>query len=182
MIIVEGPDGAGKTTLINKLVKGTGLPVAPRVVSKDAEAMTDLVAWTEENVKKGWQNVIFDRHRLISEPIYGPVLRPEFEPKFDDQGWLHSMYHEFYMGVRPLVIYCLPSFDVVWENVKDDPSNRVVGQRQQLRAIYGAYLNRAMVEQLFNPSTFLYDYTDSSAPMLDSYFVSTIKRLAEENK
>ena len=68
MIIVEGPDGAGKTTLIRQLQeRWPDLAVAPRVVSKDAEAMVDLQEWVNINLSDGPQYKIFDRHRLISE-------------------------------------------------------------------------------------------------------------------
>ena len=49
MIIVEGPDGAGKTTVLQDLKTVFDLPVAPRVVSKETEAMVDGVrAYAEE--------------------------------------------------------------------------------------------------------------------------------------
>src|ERR687883_686991 len=99
MIIVEGPDGGGKTTLITKLSDLFDLPIAERVVSKEARAMVDLVQWTERNVSEGSQHTLFDRHRLISEPIYGAILRDRFEPGFDDAKWLHEMMYRFYRYV-----------------------------------------------------------------------------------
>lgn len=159
MIIVEGPDGAGKTTLINHLVEVLDLPVAPRVVSKDAEAMTDLVRWTEDNVKRGFQATIFDRHRLISEPIYGPILRGDLTPEFADHQWFGDMMASLYHS-EPILIYCLPPFDTVYNNVKGDPDNKVVSGGPQIRAIWGGYLNKAVTEVALRPETFLYDYTD----------------------
>lgn len=161
MIIVEGPDGAGKTTLIKELVERTGLEVAPRVVSKDAEAMTDLVKWTEENVAAGFQMKIFDRHRLISEPIYGPILRSETQPGFSDPQWFYSLLHQFY-DLEPIVIYCLPPFEVVWKNIENDRDNKVVARAPIMRAIWGAYYNKAMTEHVLNKSTWIYDYTDEN--------------------
>lgn len=183
MIIVEGPDGGGKTTLINNtLVERTGLPVAPRVVSKDAEAMTDLVKWTEENVRQGWQDVIYDRHRLISEPIYGPILRERFEQRFDNPEWLHEMFFELYHRVQPLIIYCLPPFSVVWKNVRNDDENKVVQDKQNIRAIYGAYLNRAMLEGVLYKDAFIYDYTDTqAAKYLQNYLVSMVDKKLQES-
>lgn len=162
MIIVEGPDGAGKTTLINQLVEVTGLPVAPRVVSKDAEAMVDLKKWTEDNVAKGWQSIIYDRHRLISEPIYGSVLRNKFEPGFDDPTWLYLMNHQLYQVVNPIIIYCLPPFETVLDNTKDDPDNAVVAGHK-IRKIYAQYVAKFASDMALNPqNTFKYDYTDTT--------------------
>lgn len=181
MIIVEGPDGAGKTTLIRALVDGTGLEVAPRVVSKGAEAMVDLVKWTEYNVRAGWQPIIYDRHRLISEPIYGPILRERFEQKFDNPEWLHEMFFTFYQRVKPLIIYCIPPFPAVWKNVQDDDDNKVVQDKKNIRAIYGAYLNRAMLEGILYDRAFIYDYTDTQAAgYLRGYFISRINQLKTE--
>src|SRR5215211_3588455 len=103
LIIVEGPDGSGKTTLIEKLASEFNFPVMPRVVNKDTEAMVDLVKWTEEDLTKGFGPRIYDRHRLISEPIYGSVVRHEMQPGFDDIHWLHAMQANL-RAIRPVVI------------------------------------------------------------------------------
>ena len=162
MIVVEGPDGAGKTTLIKEIQEVTGLEVAPRVVSKDAEAMVDLVKWTEDNVARGFQNLIFDRHRLISEPIYGPILREAPQPGFDDLHWFTHQLFAFYL-LRPVVIYCLPPFERVWDNVRNDPTNRVVQDKATIRQIYGAYFNKAVTDHVLERmNIWVYDYTDQT--------------------
>lgn len=145
MIIIEGPDGSGKTTLIKQLAGVTQLPIAPRVVSKDAEAQVDLVEWVEQNLKQGFQATMFDRHRLISEPIYGPTLRAKAEPMFDNFIWLSNQLHRFY-GMGPVIIYCLPPFEAVWESVRSDPDNKVVHDERTARAIYNLYVTRASLD------------------------------------
>lgn len=173
MIVVEGPDGAGKTTLIEFLVEKLEFPVAPRVVSKDAEAMVDLKQWVEDNVRGGWQPVIFDRHRLISEPIYGPVLRAQLEDGFSNTGWFYSQLRAFY-ACNPTIIYCLPPLGRVWENVKNDPDNRVVADWRTIQIIWGSYFNKAMTEYSLKPkATWLYDYTD---PHVDRLFLPELIR------
>lgn len=145
MIIVEGPDGSGKTTLIKQLAGVTQLPIAPRVVSKDAEAQVDLVEWVEKNLQQGFQATLFDRHRLISEPIYGPILRSKSEPMFDNFIWLSNQLFSLYkMG--PVIIYCLPPFGAVWESVRNDPDNKVVHDERTARAIYNLYVTRASLD------------------------------------
>lgn len=178
MIIVEGPDGSGKTTLIKKLSERTGLSVSPRVVSKDAESMVDLKTWTEMNVKQGWQPLIFDRHRLISEPIYGPVLRTKAEPGFGDSEWFYDQLYRFYRA-EPFIIYCLPPFSAVWENVRSDPDNTVVAHEGTCRSIYGAYFNKAHTEQVLYKHSFMYDYTESTlAALQENYFCARVSELA----
>lgn len=159
MIIVEGPDGAGKTTLISQLQERYGFEVAPRVVTKGAEAMVDLQLWVEENIEAGFQYRIFDRHRLISEFIYGPLLRKEQQPGFTDLTWSWIQLERLYTRVNPLVIYCLPRLEVVAENVfNSGDENKVV--LEHIEAMYTAYVHRASLDLTFRPMhTFVWDYT-----------------------
>lgn len=144
MIIVEGPDGGGKSTLVKKLAQELRLPVADKVVASDTTAMVDLVKWTEDNVARGFQPTIFDRHRLISEPIYGPILKPRQDSNFCDLTWLSQQLWLFY-GCKPVIIYCLPDIRTVRANVaREDSDNEVVAGR--IAAIYAAYVNRATLD------------------------------------
>lgn len=156
MIVVEGPDGAGKSTLIQAIVERFGFPIAPRVVSKDAEAMVDLKAWTESNVSQGFHTRVYDRHRLISEPIYGSILRSRFEPGFSSVVWLNAMYTQFYMRCAPILIYCIPPYDTVRENLKNDADNAVVAPK--IRRIYAQYVAKAASDAA-QVGAFVHDYT-----------------------
>jgi hypothetical protein len=162
MIIVEGPDGSGKTTLLKQLAaEFPDIPIAPRVVSKDAEAMVDLKQWTEENVAKGWQDTFYDRHRLISEPIYGAVLRDSPEPGFDDFSWMFVSLLTFYTACSPIVIYCLPPLEVVLSNLEGDADNEVINPKASV--IYAAYVAALSRDYLFRPTrTLIYDYTGNT--------------------
>lgn len=177
MIIVEGPDGAGKTTLIESIVEATGLPVAPRVVSKDAEAMVDLKKWVKDNIAGGFQKMIFDRHRLVSELIYGPILRSKPEPGFDDPEWLHEHLFGLYREVKPFIIYCLPPAQAVWQNVMTDDDNKVFHSNPTaVHQIYELYRTKAVTDSLFHSRAFIYDYTDkATAEMTLSYLIRVIK-------
>lgn len=161
MIVVEGPDGAGKTTLIRDIRQFFNIPVAPRVVSKGAEAMTDLKVWTENNVSLSFHKMIYDRHRLISEPIYGSVLRDYFEPGFGDPEWLWKMYRKFYTQANPLIIYCLPSWEVVEKNVANDTEDQPDHVRAKIRSIYAQYAAKAAVDAAVHERAVIYDYTQS---------------------
>lgn len=159
MIIVEGPDGAGKTTLIKALLeRWPFLQLAPRVVSKDAEAMVDLPAWVENNLDHwGEKPMLFDRHRLISETIYGPVLRGSAEQGFDNVVQMMLWMRAFYL-CQPIIIYCLPPLEVVKTNIWDDPDNAVV--EGKMEAIYQMYCTRAAIDEEATPArVFIYDYT-----------------------
>lgn len=180
MIVVEGPDGAGKTTFISQLVEATGLPVAPRVVAKDTTAMGDLQRWVHENVTRGWHETIYDRHRLISEPIYGLVMRPDTpEPGFSDLSWFYAMLEEFYHS-KPVVVYCLPPFEVVWENImKDDDNKTFHREGRKVRQIWTAYMNKACTEfALRKGYVWVYDYTTDDP----SYYIRHIQRVIDKRR
>lgn len=165
MIVVEGPDGAGKTTLINRLREDLGVEVAPRVVSKDTEAMVDLLRWVHTNLRMGWQPTLFDRHRLISEPIYGPIVRGHLEQGFDDVVWFHEALKKFYL-IEPVIIYCLPSFETVWRNVMSSEDNAVFHKDgHRVQAIWGAYFNKAVTDHALYKKAWIYDYTHVHAEL-----------------
>lgn len=161
MLIVEGPDGAGKTTLIRQLQERYGFEVAPRVVDKDTNAMGDLKSWVEQNLEAGFQDLIFDRHRLISEPIYAPIMGRPAAPGFDDVIWLNRQYQEFW-AINPVVIYCIPPKKAVVDNVWDDPDNRSI--RPYIDVIYNAYVARAAQDWVFGRNLVdIWDYTRDGA-------------------
>lgn len=159
MIIVEGPDGAGKTTLIRNIAEAyPDLEVAPRVVSKETNALTDMKRWVNDNLTEGFQYRLFDRHRLISEFIYGPILRGNDQHSgFDDGGWVYWSLKRF-QEINPLIIYCLPPFNAVQFNVNQGDDNLAV--QDHIKAIYAGYVHRATLDMLAGRNVVIYNYTD----------------------
>ena len=159
MIIFEGPDGAGKTTLIEAFQDAFNIPVAPRVVTKDTKAMVNLQTWVDKNLDEGFQYTIFDRYRLISESIYGPILRGTPQPGFSNITWMAPRLDRFYR-LKPIIIYCLPPLETVKANLLNDPDNTAV--ESKIDAIYSAYVARAALDYSLSPGTVkIWDYTRS---------------------
>lgn len=158
MIIVEGPDGAGKSTLIRQIQKRwPDLEVAPRVVSPDTKDLVDLQQWVDHNLAEGFQYKLFDRYRLISEFIYGPALRYQMRPGFTSRVWTQVSMRKF-RDISPVIIYCMPPLEIVKANIENDPENEVV--LEKIEAVYTGYLHRIALDSLIdNFKVIVWDYT-----------------------
>ncbi len=155
MIVVEGPDGGGKSTLVHLLSSKLKVPVANKVVGSDTQPLTDLAAWTENNVSRGFQAMIFDRHRLISEPIYAPLKSADPSGKFLDLGWMSEMMWAFY-AAHPIIIYALPDLESVRANVQD-PSTENEFVVEWINHIYAGYVAKIAAD-LTRQNVRLYNY------------------------
>ena len=106
MIICEGTDNGGKTTLAKKLslefdlkiIKSSGPP-------ESKESLIERVKYSLEQSRKGI-NFLYDRYPLISEWIYGPVLRNK---NLLDNEEGNQLWKEF-IEIKPLIIYCRPPY------------------------------------------------------------------------
>jgi hypothetical protein len=163
MIVVEGPDGAGKTTLIKEIRAQFPVVVADRLVSPEARpVVTDMRLATESRTRGLNQGVVFDRHPLISGPIYHAILGGTTNTfMFEDLGWLTFM-NTLFEQAKPTLIYCIPPRKVCLEdNVSCWPSHASYDDRE---AIYDLYMARASLD-LGTGRAEHYDYTEGSGHM-----------------
>jgi len=159
VIILEGVDGGGKTTLAQKLSKALDLPMHPRASDSLTGPVKDLYGWTVADMTT-WDEQplsIYDRHPLISENIYGPYVRNDVRPGFE-MGNPEIAYMRKFLRQNALVIICLPPFQVVQENVSADPEGQMPGVVDNLRHIFDCY---EMMPLLWPSDSHIarYDYT-----------------------
>lgn len=165
-IIIEGPDGAGKTTLISHLRETFGLEQAPRFSTSLGGPVDDLIRRTWDDVLSWHQRtgaVIYDRHPLISELIYGPLVRGDVAAGFSGttaRYLMQRLYRE------ALIVLCLPPQDVVRANVHKDGEAQMPGVVQQIDTIWSLYRNLAV--QWPTPRLVQYDYTQEQDDQLNS--------------
>lgn len=132
---------------MEKLSSDLGLPKVAKAVNSKAQVEVDLPEWLWASLRRGVEAKkrhnphIYDRHALISEPIYGPAWRQGWEepgPRemFSDLDWLSVMLREFY-DLSPVIVCCLPPWGVVYHNLAKTQQPTMVIENWQ--NVYWAY-------------------------------------------
>jgi len=118
ILIVEGMDNTGKTTLCDQLSRAFDLPLihsigGPGISSKE---MTDWIKlWLHRGRAIG--GIVIDRLSLISEPIYGELLRGQSNLDPEDARETWALVAE----MSPTIIYCRPPLDTILRSMEDRP-------------------------------------------------------------
>lgn len=173
VILLEGMDNTGKSTLFKRI-----LAVAPRLTltlaSKDAGAdtkkrMNTILAIANSVIHGSYEfNVLLDRVHVISEEIYGPVIRGS--STFGDC-W--EEYWQRFLELDPVVIYCRPPRDLIFENIeKRAQMEGVVDRGAALLKAYDTFIGEKIVLEIPSDKFYVYDYTqDPEAKIL----ITTLK-------
>jgi hypothetical protein len=151
LLIIEGPDGAGKTTLARGFggaYHHEGPP--PPGVNLFQYYCAVVRTVHSENRRR---TTVFDRLAL-SETVYGPIMRGGSRVSKAD-------YQEFLAATRAygaIHVLCLPPFPVALENWRRNRGAEYVADEGKFRQVYEAFA-------LASPSADLvYDYTRGGRP------------------
>lgn len=157
MIIVEGPDGGGKSNLVSRIEMDWSLKREPKAVTSAAESLFPMGQYIEDELDKGFGMRLYDRFALISSPMYLMLENRTFVDPLTNYEWLKIQYRRL-KRLDPVIIYCLPPLSVVKENLrKDDNSGGKV--RDHIEEIYYGYV-AWYARDGFNTSTMVWDYTN----------------------
>lgn len=116
LVIVEGPDGAGKSTLIQNLVALGGFVSAhtggpPR----DKQDLEDKLGKVTQALDAAGHNIlVLDRHPAVSDPIYSKVTGSR---SFATPGGLGEQVG----ALNPVFVYCRGSADSMSGNISKSP-------------------------------------------------------------
>lgn len=157
MLVIEGPDGAGKSTLIRQL-KGAypGIKLAPRACTSLAGPLsgTELVHWLRTyGVMPGY---VYDRHPCISGPVYDAVYAYPVEGWVG--AWVQGTLYELRENAR--VIYCRPPRREIVKSVNESAQMDGVDRKiHQIIDTYDAIMGSMILHER-------YDWTRDELPSL----------------
>ena len=174
-IIIEGPDGSGKTTLFNYLLdRDFTFQPHKRASTSVGGPVSDLEQWVVDdmvNLSTAMPSV-YDRHPLISEPIYGPTCRGRAKPPFGDMSWVFVQQEA--LAKEALVIFCCPPLTVVRENVRVE--QQMPGVAANLAELFALY----QLASLAWPGVQIrYDYTRHNQGALLNHIDTIFGRYAD---
>lgn len=159
MIVVEGPDGAGKTTLVRKLQEEFGLTEGARgtsnrkllytvTVPDTMRALADAVYGRREYPTQVWDRLYY------SELVYADIVGRPIEFTDAQQSHVQSIVGALHCPV----ILCLPPLNTVIANVLATKDDQMSGVVENTRTIYHRY-EQLFQDDVFPENTLLYDYT-----------------------
>lgn len=122
IIILEGPDGGGKTTLAAQLSNQTGYPIVRRGYPKTNEEKQQMLQEYIDIIKKG-KNVIFDRS-WYSEIVYGPIMRDDSVITYPAMYELERLLAK----AGAIVIYCTGAKNTLWKRCQKRGEDYIVSR------------------------------------------------------
>lgn len=108
MIICEGMDNSGKSVMAKRISEMFNIPLITRLSNPEKGKPPDNSYMVNHTLNMLELNpkAVFDRFPVISEAVYGPILRGG--NAFDTGPYLWNFYLEKLRSIRPLIIYCRP--------------------------------------------------------------------------
>jgi thymidylate kinase len=156
-VICEGPDGTGKSTLIESArqkdkyfvrFQSSGPPPT-------LETVTAVLFWLRQFPKA--IHVVCDRLPCISDRVYGPILR-----KVD---LFKGLPLNFGLGAADVIIYCRPPIEVMMRNAQT--GTHLAGVAEKQKALIQGYDELFMrIEKELPAKVIRYDFTKESAEEL----------------
>lgn len=156
IVVVEGPDGGGKSTLIDNLrleskrhyvaLRRSGAP-------DNADEIVTVVNWMNR-MSIGMVPLICDRHPLISEPIYGQTLRGS---SLLDGVYSVDDIKENFLDHVSRVIYCRPPTGVILKKMQEN--HQLKGVHEHIEEITRKYDHTMRLITHWGVRVFQYDWS-----------------------
>jgi thymidylate kinase len=131
LIVIEGPDGAGKSTLARELSSSWGFSIAG-TRGPDDNVREKVYTALGQAVSGEGPIKIYDR-LFFSELVYGRILRGKLLFNAIESLYIKRML----AALRCPVIFCLPPYEEVLKNIQN--SDQMDGVEDNIHKIYKAY-------------------------------------------
>lgn len=155
MIVVEGMDNTGKTTLVKKLAKEFDLKIVKSPGPVD-QGLENSLKWMRKTLENNDLQVIYDRYPLISERIYGPIIR-----KNDVLAPYWIKLVRKFLDREPILIYCRPPIDDILNFGEREQMEGVVERAKELVELYDEYMK--WFSKKMGTRLVVYNYRDSNS-------------------
>jgi hypothetical protein len=161
-VIVEGPDGSGKSGMVDRLVRDMGMTVHPRASTSLGGPISDITKWHEDDILNmttlpadAYGPWVYDRHPLISERIYSMHARMTSpQGMFGSHTWVTEQLEK--LSSHAVMVWCLPPKSHVFANVNRNASEQMPGVVNNIGDIYRSYSRSA---SLWKGQSMWWDYT-----------------------
>lgn len=158
-IILEGPDGAGKSTLACDLqAHFPEMEMHPRFCTSKEGPIEGLAEAVYKDTRGVPTHYIYDRHPIISDYVYNAAIPYRwFSPDFLSDTMARVRER---IARASLVVWCLPPIKVVAENVRRDAEDQMPGVADNIIKIYDNY---QMHRLMWPGRSVVFDYTEPEA-------------------
>lgn len=165
VIILEGPDGGGKTTLA-KTIENLYEQHSKKVLhTKHHEFKGETQIWRHffDSLLPAYRNdcdVLLDRS-WYSEPIYGKVFRDGYNRL---EHWQLRIINHLLGICSVSVVWCLPPLDTCLHTFNNRREQEMLDNDKQLAQVYKLYEDKAcLAVDMDSDVHHIYDFTKSNA-------------------
>lgn len=156
IIILEGPDGGGKTTLATALRDRMGFEMVHFGVPGEKEDVLLTYAREIQRFRLSGRDVVFDRLHL-GEVVYGTLIRNN--DRIGNHGLV--LMNRLLRACDATIVFCMPPLNVCMDNWRKRHETEYVASPDTLRDIYTYYdgLAHQYSNRRIYPHTLTWDYT-----------------------
>lgn len=134
MLIVEGPDNSGKSTLVRRLAEDAKLLLVANKRKPTMKCQVFEFLNLAIPLSKRFPT-IFDRWSPISEAVYGPVIRGHSILSFHDEEIARAA--PILAGLQPMLIYCRPDDETIESTIRD--RSQMAGVPEKIKDLIRSY-------------------------------------------
>jgi GTPase SAR1 family protein len=164
VIVVEGPDGAGKTTLAKGICEKFDLEYRrpDTLTSTQGPVGSDIVRWWHDQFHPITRRAVYDRAFWVSELMYQPVMRGR--PLISDGPDIaHQIFDAW--EAEPMVVFCLPPWEVSREIIRAQSIKLAGVNEEDLEKIHwGYHAQYALWSNALFEGVISWDFTKDKSP------------------